>query len=277
LYILLDYQEIILNLLISAKDLHKQVNKSKNRNVIIDTRSFSEYKNGHIPGAINVDLFQLHWFDTSKRGIKDFNRQTRILLSRIGIQGGSDVIFYDNVSGISGARGVWLLLYFSHKKVAMLDGGFEEWKKEGYRIEVKTNPLKYSEFKGRINYKVLATAKEIKGLLNKKNVSIVDARSSKEFDGSDVRAVSRGHIPLAINIDWEDNIENGVFKSNSKLSRIYLVVPKKSQIITYCQGGYRAANTFLALKLLGYDKVKMYLGSWGEWGNRLDLPVSLGE
>jgi thiosulfate/3-mercaptopyruvate sulfurtransferase len=277
LYILLDYQEILLNLLISAKDLHKQVNKSKNRNVIIDTRSFSEYKNGHIPGAINVDLFQLHWFDTSKRGIKDFNRQTRILLSRIGIQDGSHVIFYDNVSGISAARGVWLLLYFSHKKVAILDGGFEKWKKEGYRIEVKTNPLKYTEFKGRINYKVLATAKEIKGSLNNKNVSIVDARSSKEFDGSDVRAVSRGHIPSAINIDWENNIENGVFKSNSKLSRIYLVVPKKSKIMTYCQGGYRAANTFLVLKLLGYDKVKMYLGSWGEWGNRLDLPVSIEE
>jgi thiosulfate/3-mercaptopyruvate sulfurtransferase len=277
LYILLDYQEILLNLLISAKDLHKQVNKSKNRHVIIDTRSFSDYKNGHIPRAINVDLIQLHWFDTSKRGIKDFNRQTRILLSRIGIQDGSHVIFYDNVSGISAARGVWLLLYFSHKKVAMLDGGFEKWKKEGYRIEVKTNPLKYTEFKGRIYYKVLATAKEIKGSLNNKNVSIVDARSSKEFDGSDVRAVSRGHIPSAINIDWENNIENGVFKSNSKLSRIYLVVPKKSQIITYCQGGYRAANTFLVLKLLGYDKVKMYLGSWGEWGNRLDLPVSIGE
>jgi len=271
---LLEYQEIILNLLISAKDLHKQVNKSKNRNVIIDTRSFSEYKDGHIPGAINVDLFQLHWFDTSKRGIKDFNRQTRILLSRIGIQGRSHVIFYDNVSGISAARGVWLLLYFSHKKAAMLDGGFEKWKKEGYSIEVKTNPLQYSEFKGRINYKILATAKEIKGSLNKKNVSIVDARSTKEYDGSDVRALSRGHIPSAINIDWENNIENGVFKSSSKLSRIYLVVPKKSQIITYCQGGYRAANTFLVLKLLGYDKVKMYLGSWGEWGNKLDLPVS---
>jgi thiosulfate/3-mercaptopyruvate sulfurtransferase len=277
LYILLNYARILLNLLISAKDLHNRVSKSKNLNIIIDTRSFSEYKNGHIPGAINVDLFQLHWFDTSKRGIKDFNRQTRMLLSHIGIQDGSHVIFYDNVSGISAARGVWLLLYFSYKKVAMLDGGFEKWKKEGYLIEVKTNPLKYTEFKGRINYKVLATAKEIKGSLNNKNVSIVDARSSKEFDGSDVRAVSRGHIPSAINIDWENNIENGVFKSNSKLSRIYLVVPKKSQIITYCQGGYRAANTFLVLKLLGYDKVKMYLGSWGEWGNRLDLPVSIGE
>jgi len=274
LYILLDYQEIILNLLVSAIDLHKQVSKSKNRNVIIDTRSFSEYKNGHIPGAINVDLFQLHWFDTSKRGIKDFNRQTRILLSRIGIPCGSHVIFYDNVSGISAARGVWLLLYFSHKKVAMLDGGIEKWKKEGHRIEVKTNPLKYTEFKGRINDKVLATAKEIKALLNNKNVSIVDVRSSKEYNGSDARAVRRGHIPSAINIDWENNIENGVFKSKSKLSQIYSDVLKKSRIITYCQGGYRAANAFLTLKLLGYDKVKMYLGSWGEWGNKLDLPVS---
>ena len=274
---MLEYTRILLNLLISTKDLHNRVSKSKNRNIIIDTRSFSEYKNGHIPGAINIDLFQLHWFDTSKKGIKDFNRQTRMLLSHIGIQTKSHVIFYDNVSGILAARGVWLLLYFSHKKVGILDGGFEKWKKEGYDIEVKTNPLKYSEFKGRVNYKVLATAKEIKGLLNNKNVSIVDARTGKEFNGSDVRAVRRGHIPLAINIDWENNIENGVFKSNSKLSRIYSDVPKKSQIITYCQGGYRAANAFLALKLLGYDKVKMYLGSWGEWGNKLDLPVSNGE
>ena len=270
-------QEILLNLLVSAIDLHKQISKSKNRNIVIDTRSFSEYKNGHIPGAINVDLFQLHWFDTSKRGVKDFNRQTRILLSHIGIQTKSHVIFYDNVSGILAARGIWLLLYFSHKKVGILDGGFEKWKKEGYRIEVKTNPLNYSEFKGRVNYKVLATAKEIKGLLNNKNVFIIDARTGKEFNGSDVRAVRRGHIPSAINIDWENNIENGVFKSNSKLARIYSDVPKKSQIITYCQGGYRAANAFLTLKLLGYDKVKMYIGSWGEWGNKLDLPVSNAE
>ena len=139
---------------------------------------------------------------------------------------------------------------------------------------MRTNPLKYSGFKGRVNYKVLATAKGIKGLLDKKNVSIVDARSTKEYNGSDVRAIRRGHIPSAVNIDWENNIENGVFKSNIKLSRIYSDIPKKSQIITYCQGGYRAANAFLALKLLGYDKVKMYVGSWGEWGNKLDLPVS---
>jgi thiosulfate/3-mercaptopyruvate sulfurtransferase len=273
LYILPDYKEILLNLLISAKELHNRISKSKNRNIIIDTRSFSEYKNGHIPGAMNLDLFQLHWFDTSKKGIKDFNRQTRMLLSHIGIQGGSHVVFYDNVSGISAARGVWLLLYFSHKNVGMLDGGFEKWKKEGYHIEVKSNPLKYAPFKGRVDTKVLATAKEVKTSLNNKKVSIVDARSSEEFNGSDVRAIRRGHIPSAIHIDWENNIENGIFKGKGKLSGIYSKIPKNAQVITYCQGGYRAANVFVALKLLGYKKVKMYLASWGEWGNGPEFPV----
>lgn len=258
----------------SAKNLKDQLGKPKYHNIIIDTRSFSEYKDGHIPGALNVDLFQYHWFDTSKKGVKEFNRQSRMLLSHFGIQSESNVIFYDNMSGILAARGVWLLLYFSHNKVSILDGGFEKWKKMGYNIEVKSNPLKYSKFKGRINSKVLATAKEVKLALNRKNVSIVDARSTKEYDGSDVRTIRRGHIPSAINIDWENNIENGVFKSGVKLKRIYSNVPKKSQVITYCQGGYRAANSFLALRLLGYENVKMYLGSWGEWGNALDLPVA---
>jgi thiosulfate/3-mercaptopyruvate sulfurtransferase len=195
------------------------------------------------------------------------------LLSNIGIKKNSLVVFYDNISGMYAARGVWLLLYFSHEKACMLNGGFAKWKKEGYPIEAKSNPLKYSPFKGRVDTKVLATAKEVKRSLNNKKVSIVDARSSKEFSGSEVRAIRRGHIPSAVNIDWENNIENGIFKGKTKLSRIYSDIPKNSQIITYCQGGYRAANAFLVLKILGYNRVKMYLGSWGEWGNKPNLPA----
>lgn len=243
----------------------------------MDARPFGEYKKGHIPGAVNIDLFQFHWFDTSKRGIKDFNRQTRILLSNIGIKKNSYVIFYDDISGVSAARGVWLLLYFSHKTVSMLDGGFEVWKREGYPIEIKSNPLIPSEFRGKIDNRVLSTAEEVKKSLKNKKVVILDARSKEEFNGSDVRAARRGHIPSAVNIDWQQNIENSIFKSKEKLSNIYSEIPQNSKIIAYCQGGYRAANAFLALKMLGYKKVKMYLGSWGEWGNKLDLPVSNGK
>lgn len=243
-------------------------------NIVVDTRSFLEYKKGHIPGAINIDLFQLHWFDTSKRGISDFKRQTRLLLSNIGIQKTSHVIFYDNVSGMTSARGVWLLLYFSHENVSMLDGGFKGWKKSGHPTEIKSNSSSYSKFRGKIDKKILATADEIVRSLGKKNLVILDARSKAEFDGSDVRAVRRGHIPSAVNIDWQSNIENGTFKNTEKLSKIYLKIPIESNVVTYCQGGYRAANSFLALKMLGYKKVKMYLSSWGEWGNRLDLPCN---
>jgi thiosulfate/3-mercaptopyruvate sulfurtransferase len=264
-----------LDLLISSQDLYR-ITQYQRGVIVVDTRSFSEYKKGHVPGAVNVDLFQLHWFDTTKRGIKDFNRQTRLLLSHIGIRKDSYAVFYDNISGISAARGVWLLLYFSHEKVCMLDGGFEKWKREGYPVEVKSNQLRHVLFMGKPNSKIVADAQEVRRSINKKNVVIVDARSREEYDGSEVRAARRGHIPSAKNIDWTRNVQNSIFKSKEKLSKIYSKIPKNAQIITYCQGGYRAANAFLVFKMLGYKKVKMYLGSWGEWGNRLDLPVEEG-
>lgn len=198
------------------------------------------------------------------------------MLSNIGIQKASHVIFYDNISGMTSARGVWLLLYFSHKNVSMLDGGFQEWEREGHPIEIKSNPLSYSKFTGRLNTKILATAGQIVSSLGNKNLVIVDARSEAEFNGSDVRAARRGHIPSAVNINWDNNVENGTFKNMEKLSKIYSRVSKNASVVTYCQGAYRAANTFVALKMLGYKEVRMYLGSWGEWGNNFDLPVAHG-
>ena len=82
-------------------------------------------------------------------------------------------------------------------------------------------------------------------------------------------------VPSAINIDWVKNIEARSFKTKEKLSKLYSKIPKDSKIVTYCQGGYRAANTFVALKILGYKNVKMYLGSWGEWGKRSELPIEV--
>jgi thiosulfate/3-mercaptopyruvate sulfurtransferase len=259
---------------ISNTELKALSDKHKKNLLIVDTRPFSDYAVGHVPDAVNIDLMQFHWIDTTKVGIAQFNKQMKILISNIGITKNKSVVFYDNVSGPSAARGVWLLLYFSHNKVAMLDGGFEKWKKIGHEVETKSNQFIHSNFEGRPNSKILADFKQVKSAVHKKNVNvIIDARSKSEYNGSTIRSARAGHIPTAINIDWNSNIEKDIFKQRIKMGQIYSQIPKHREVITYCQGGYRAANTFVVLKMLGYENVKVYLGSWGEWGNRLELPV----
>lgn len=259
---------------ISNTELKALSDKHKKNLLIVDTRPFSDYAVGHVPDAVNIDLMQFHWIDTTKVGIAQFNKQMKILISNIGITKNKSVVFYDNVSGPSAARGVWLLLYFSHHKVAMLDGGFEKWKKIGHEVETKSNQFIHSNFEGRPNSKILADFKQVKSAVHKKNVNvIIDARSKSEYNGSTIRSARAGHIPTAINIDWNSNIEKDIFKQRIKMGQIYSQIPKHREVITYCQGGYRAANTFVVLKMLGYENVKVYLGSWGEWGNRLELPV----
>lgn len=252
------------------------VNGQTKNFLIVDTRPFKDYLEGHIPGSINVDLMQYHWLDTSITGIKQFNRQSRSLLSNLGIRDKDMVIFYDDTSGPTAARGLWLLLYFSYKKVAILDGGFSKWKEKGCKIEKITNPFRYSRFKGKVDPDVLGTAKEIISVIGSGKTAkayIIDSRSKVEFDGTVVRGGRRGHIPRSRHIDWNMNLAGGYFKDYKELARLYSGFPKDKQIITYCQGGYRAANTFLALKLLGYKNVKVYLGSWGEWSSLQNLPA----
>lgn len=256
-------------MLISTADLAKEL---QNQNlVLIDARSFKEYSQGHIPGAVNLDLFAYHWFDTTPQGIQVFVEQTKKLLSFVGVALSKKIVFYDDVSGMLAARGVWMLMYFSHQNVWMLDGGIKKWRAENLPIETKTNGFSPSIFDGTPNPQIIADYDYIKQNLGK--AILIDARSKEEFTGDVIRGARKGHIPGAINVDYTLNIsEDGTIKDQKQLAELYKI-PKDTQIITYCQGAYRAANSFLVLRKLGFEKVKVYLGSWGEWSNRTELPV----
>ena len=256
-------------MIISTAELEKILSDSDL--LLIDTRSYKEYSEGHIPGAVNLDLFSFHWIDTSKEGLDAFNVQTQKILSIVGVTNEKKVVFYDDISGMLAARGVWLLMYFSHNQVMMLDGGIKKWKNDNLSLETKLNQNKPSKFSGKANPELIAGYEFINENLD--NLKIIDTRSPEEYDGSLVRAARGGHIPNSVNINWNENItENGIMKNDEELSKLYNI-PKDASIVTYCQGAYRAANTFLALKKIGFTNVKVYLGSWGEWGNKLDLPV----
>ncbi len=150
----------------------------------------------------------------------------------------------------------------------MLDGGnYKNGKKKTSQLETKANNFKPSEFLGKVNPEIISGFEYIRDNLD--NLKIIDARSIGEYNGTIVRAAQTGHIPTSINIDWNQNIsDDGTFKSDEELSEMYNI-PKDSEIITYCQGAYRAANSFLVLKKLGFKNVKVLIWGLGENGEMI--------
>ena len=254
---------------ISTQDLEKIY--QDNSVLILDARSYKDYSAGHIPGAVSLDLFSFHWADTSQKGLISFGEHMRKILSYAGVDENKKIIFYDNTSGMLASRGVWMCLYFSHPDVQLLDGGISKWTGENLPTVTEFTIYKPSNLATQIDPSIIIGFEELNENIGK--VTIIDARSPDEFDGTTPRAARGGHIPTAKNIDWNNNLDgSGKLKPDEELKSLYQI-DKDTPIVTYCQGAYRAANSYLSLKKLGFKNVKVYLGSWGEWGNNLELPI----
>ena len=146
-----------------------------------------------------------------------------------------------------------------------------KWTEENLTTETESTIYKPSNLTTPIDPSIIIGFEELNENIG--NVTIIDARSSDEYNGTTPRAARGGHIPTAKNIDWNKNLDDsGKLKSDEQLESIYSM-DKETQIVTYCQGAYRAANSYLSLKKIGFKNVKVYLGSWGEWGNDLNLPI----
>ena len=243
---------------------------------IIDVRPAEDYARGHIPGATHFDLFGLSLVDTGEAPLKAFMFMIHHVLELRGVSESKEVVFYEDKSGMRAARGLWFLEYYGHPHVKMLDGGFQAWKAAGAPVTTDAITPKASAFKVNERREVLATAGDVLRSLNKKDIAILDTRSAGEYYGTHVRAARGGAIPGAIHIEWTDNLDaDGKFKSNADLKAMYDkagITPDK-EVVSYCQGGYRAAHSYVALRLLGFPKVRNYIGSWKEWGDRTDLPI----
>ena len=243
---------------------------------LIDVRPAEQFAQEHIPGAVHFDLFGLSLVDTSEAPLKAFMHMIHHVLELRGVSDDKDVVFYEETSGMRAARGLWFLEFFGHPNVWMLDGGIQAWKAAGGMTTTAAVAPKAATFKTTERPEVLATAGDVLRSLNKKEIAILDTRSSGEYLGTHVRAARGGAVPGAIHIEWTDNLDtSGKFKSNTELKNMYdkAGITLDKEVISYCQGGYRAAHSYVALRLIGFQKVRNYIGSWKEWGDRLDLPI----
>lgn len=263
------------SLVISAEEAKKLLGKSEV--VFIDTRNYWKYAKGHIPGAFNLELYAFHWIDTSKEGIRAFAKEMGMLFGSLGIDSKTEVIFYQNNSGYDAARGVWLLNFLGYDNARLLDGGLNAWRRKRYSISTKDPQPRERKNSGiYFDQDVLATKDSLQSLL-KKHVQVLDVRTKGEFDGTFRRARKSGHVPNAINLEWKSALRrDGTFKSRPELKKLYESLDPHSTVVLYCQSGYRAAHSWLILKLLGFDKVQNYLGSWYEWGNDPETPIESG-
>ena len=242
----------------------------------LDLRPPEAYTAGHIPGAIHIDLWGVSLIDTDPAPLNAFMWMIEHVLAVHGVDAATPVVVYDEQSGVRAARAFWFLEYFGHPSVCLLDGGFNAWIAEGLPVTREAGPAPKSEWTGGRLDHTLATWREVREAVGKGDAVILDTRTDGEYTGSAVRARRGGAVPGAVHIEWTRNLTpSGDYKPAAELKQMYEdagVTPDR-EVIAYCQGGYRAAHSYLALRLLGYPRVRMYVGSWKEWGDREDLPI----
>ena len=255
---------------------------------LIDLRPAEDFSLGHIEGSKHLDIYGVSLNDTSDAPLNAFLSIFETLFGTRGVSQDKPVVIYDHETGERAARAVWLLAVLGHPNVRILDGGTHAWIASGKRLvrlsdaPVPVDPAKAPPtpppYKGTVNRELLATRFDVHQAIDDKETLVVDVRRESEYRGTEKRARRAGTIPGAVHVFWRDHLDDkGTFRPPSEIRDLYVskgVTPDKS-IIAVCQGGYRSANTLLALKSLGYPRVRNYVGSWAEWGNREDSRITI--
>ncbi|MCS6801337.1 MAG: sulfurtransferase [Chloroflexota bacterium] len=243
---------------------------------LLDVRKPAEFEAGHLPGAVNVDIYDLHWWDSSPEGLPGFRRQHEQAFGAAGLSRDHTIVVYGQTTDMLAARALWVLKLFGHPRAYLLDGGIAAWQESGGALERGPVVPAPADYRSEWHPEILAGWPEVRAAIGKPGTVLLDTRSREEYTGTLVRSKHGGAIPGAIHLEFSNNIgPDGRLKSPDELAALYRargVTPDK-EVIAYCHGGYRAAHTWLALTVAGYPRVKNYVSSWGEWGNRDDLPI----
>ena len=246
---------------------------------VVDMRR-GGYPEGHIPGAVFLENDAIRIADRPPTFLPT-PQEFESLMTRLGIGSSTRVIAYDDRGGIYATRLWWILNYYGHGDVAVLNGGWTKWSAEGRSISTEAPAARaVSPFRVRPGTTKVATADDVKAAINRPGTKIVDARTQAEIEGKDLRGIKHGgYIESSVPVYWEDTLDFVLktFKSADAIRDLYRSrgITPDDEVLTYCQVGMRASHDLFTLALIGHDlgKLRNYYGSWEEWGSRDDTPI----
>jgi thiosulfate/3-mercaptopyruvate sulfurtransferase len=239
--------------------------------------SAAAYNAGHIPGAVlwnaYTDLRHSEYRPVSAVELRD-------LLRKSGVTPDMTVVFY----GYGAHLGFWLLKSHGHDRVRLMDGSREQWKTVGQNWSTDVPTPARSQYVLAAQDAFFSSKEDVQEMIGRPSRVILDTRSKAEYDGecfwpsgATEGAGRAGHIPGAFHIPVELlRTDDGTFRSAGEMLQVMRDrgITPETEVVTYCTIGNRASQAWFALKyLLGYHDVRVYYGSWAEWGKIADTPI----
>ena len=243
--------------------------------LLVDLNAPEHYRQGHIPGAVQLDYSALVAARPPVMGLLPDAAQLSQVFSALGLTPDTHVVAYDAEGGGKAGRLIYTLHAIGHEKCSWLNGGWLAWQAAGLPVETGANTPQPSSYRATLRAANAVDKSFIQAKLG--SLKLIDTRTPGEFSGVDVRAARGGHIPGARNLDWTlamDRARDYRLKPENELRALLAErgVDPGDEVVVYCQTHHRSAHTYTWLKALGY-RVKGYPGAWSDWGNDPGTPV----
>ncbi|MYD43155.1 MAG: sulfurtransferase [Gammaproteobacteria bacterium] len=229
-----------------------------------------------IPGALHLPTAALIEGTPPSPGKLPSIAQLESVFGYLGYMEDQIIVVSDHEGGGWAGRLAWTLDIIGHTRWLYLDGGIHAWQQQGYTVVDKPTEAVQTKPKLQLNLEPLVELEELMSNLESSNLVVWDVRSREEFLGLKPTAQRNGHIPGAVNIDWLDLMEQtNALRLREDLRALLAsqgITPDK-RVVTHCQTHHRSGLSYMVARLLGFQNIRAYAGSWSEWGNRFDTPI----
>ncbi|MES1926817.1 sulfurtransferase [Salinisphaera sp. T31B1] len=266
-----------LPLFISADQLAEVAGAPNVQIVAVDAPA--DFASAHVPGARQLSMADFTVARPPVAGLLPMASVLEERLRKAGLRHDMHIVAYDRVGDGQAARLLYTLDAMGHASISLLDGGLAAWHHAGQPLEGGAVSPAPGDFRAQPQSMRIADKAWIAARLDDDDITLLDVRSPAEYAGTDVRSARGGHIPGAINLDWNRfKGPDGRLRPRAELKALLKAegIDADQDVVNYCQSHVRSSYTYLVLRYLGYERVRGYPGAWSDWGNSADTPVVSG-